>query len=277
MQHGTYAFVYDEALSEKRHERQLAAFEARLTSLGLSGQTVKLAMFRSAKDTIETMVKHGVTTIVIVGNDHTLDKVMWFLPDLDVTLGYLPVFGPSEIGGPLGIPQGVEACDVLAARRVETVDVGICEDRYFLTEAKISNTIATVNLEGRFTLSPMNGGTIIVRNLDVRNADGEIRNDAKDGLLEVIVKPKEAGSSSRWGRAKPQITKMYMRDGEITSPDPVDLLIDGHVTNGFHFRFGIAPHRLKIITGRTRRLSPRDEALPSPSKSATLPAAPMGR
>lgn len=272
MGQGSYAFVYDEVLNERRYERQLSALEARLTTLGLSGRTIRLAMFRSAKDAIEGLVRHGVSTIVIIGNDRTLDKVMWFLPDLDVTLGYLPVFGPSDVGIPLGIPSGVDACDVLAARIVETIDVGICEDRYFLTEAKITNTIAAVNIEGRFSLSTMHGGTIIVRNLDIRNADGEIRNDVKDGLLEVIVKPKDVGAPSRWGRKKAQVTKMYMRHGEIVSPDPVDLQIDGHVTNGFHFRFKIAPRALKVIAGRTRRLSPQEELLSAEPKSATLPA-----
>jgi diacylglycerol kinase family enzyme len=270
---GSYAFIYDEALNERRYERMLAAIETRLTTLGLTGRTVRLAMFRSAKDAIDTMVKHGVSTIVIVGNDRTLDKVMWFLPDMNVTMGYLPVFGPSEIGGPLGIPEGIEACDVLAARIVETVDVGICEGRYFLTEVKVSNTVAAVDVEGKFRLSPLHGGTIIVRNLDVRASAGEIRSDAKDGLLEVIVKPKDSGSGSRWSRQKSEITKLTMQSGEIISPEPIDLHIDGHVTNGFRFRFGIVPRKLKLIAGRNRRLSPQDGVLPNHPESATLAAA----
>lgn len=276
MGQGTYAFIYDEALNERRYERALATLETKLTTLGLSGRTIRLAMFRSAKETIEHVVRHGVGTVVIVGNDRTLDKVMWFLPDLDVTLGYLPIFAPSEIGGPLGIPQGIDACEILAARIVETIDVGVCEDRYFLTEAKITNTVAAVKLEGQFSLSPMHGGTIIVRNLDVRNATGTIHSNAKDGLLEVIVKPKETRVGPRWSALPARVTKLHMRQGEIVSADPVDLCIDSHVTNGFHFRFSIAPRKLKIIVGRARRLSPDespDVILPNQLESTTMSAA----
>jgi len=276
MNTGSYAFVYDEALSDRRYERDIAALETKLTTLGLTGRDVRLAMFRSVKETIIGLVRQGVSTVVVVGNDRTLDKVMWFLPDLDVTLGYLPVFSPSDVAAPLGIPAGLGACDVLAARRIETVDVGICQDRYFLTEAKVANTIAAVRMEGKYSLSPINGGTIVVRNLDIRSGQGEIRNDAKDGLLEVIIKPNAIESNSRWRRPKPEITKLYMKSGEIISQEPIDLLIDGHVTNGFQFTFGIVPKKLKIIVGRTRRLSPKDDVLPEATKSVTIPAA-MGR
>lgn len=272
MNSGRYAFVYDEALSERKYERDLAALETKLTTLGISGRDIRLAMFRSVKETVEGMVRDGITNIIVVGNDHTLDKVMWFLPDLDVTLGYIPLFLPSDVATPLGIPTGVSACDILAARLVETVDVGICEGRYFLTEAKVTNTIASVHMDGQFSLSPINGGTIVIRNLDIRGAKGEIRNDSKDGLLEVIIKPNAIESTSRWRKPKPEITKMFMKKGEIVSPEPIDLQIDGHITNGFKFRFGIAPKKLKLIVGRTRRLSPKDDILPEMMKSPTLPS-----
>lgn len=254
-----YAFVYDEALSERKYERDLMALSAKLTTLNITGRDVRLAMFRSVKETIQGLVKQGVTTIVVVGNDRTLDKVMWFLPDLDVMLGYIPMLPPSEVAGPLGIPPGIAACDVLAARLVESIDVGICDQRYFLTEAKISNTIATIEIDGKCRIAPIRGGTIIVRNLDIRNKEAELRNDAKDGLLEVIVKPNPE-QVSRWSRPKVDVTKMFMRHGEIVSPEPVDLMIDGHVLNGFRFPFSIAQNKLKMIVGRGRKLSARSVA-----------------
>lgn len=257
----SYAFVYDEALSERRFEREVAALETRLTTLGVTGRTIKLAMFRSAKETIESMVRHGVTTVVIVGDDHTLDKVMWFLPETNVVLGYIPLMGPSKIAEPLGIPQGLDACEVLAARLVETVDVGICEGRYFLGEAAVSKTIATIAIEGRFSLTPTGGGSITVRNL---------YGDAKDGVLEVIVRPTPGGS--RFRKRQAQETRLFMREGEILSADPIDLAVDAHLLNGFRFRFGIAPKKLKVIAGRTRLLSPADVPLPEFVKTSTLPA-----
>ena len=268
-----YAFVYDETLSERKYERDLMALSAKLTTLNITGRDVRLAMFRSVKETIEGMVKQGVTTFVVVGNDRTLDKVMWFLPDLDVTLGYIPLLPPSEVAGPLAIPTGVAACDVLAARFVETIDVGMCDGRYFLSEAKMTNTVAEIQIDGKFSLSLIDRGTIIVRNLDIRNKEQEIRNDAKDGLLEVIVKPNPE-KVSRWQKPKVEITKMYMKTGMVNSAEPVDVLIDGHMMSGFRFPFGIAPKKLKMIVGRGRKLSPQDGILSERTPSATLRSAP---
>ena len=257
----SYAFVYDEALSERRHERDVAALETRLTTLGITGRTLKLAMFRSAKETIESMVRHGVTTVVIVGDDRTLDKIMWFLPDAKVVLGYVPLLGTSRVAEPFGIPLGIGACDILAARIIETIDVGVCEGRYFLSEATVAHTIASVFIEGRFSISPTTGGSITVRNLF---------GDATDGLLEVIVRPEPTGS--RFRRRASQGTNLFMREGEIRSKDPIDLRVDEHVLNGFTFQFGIAPKKLKIIAGRNRRLAPLDVPLPEISTSPTLPS-----
>ncbi|MEK7115999.1 MAG: hypothetical protein AAB879_01230 [Patescibacteria group bacterium] len=258
----SYVFVYDEALSERRCEREVAALETRLTTLGVTGRTIKLAMFRSAKETIESMVKHGVTTVVIVGDDRTLDTMMWFLPAMNIVLGYLPILGPSQIAKPLGIPLGVLACDVLAARLIETIDVGLCEGRYFLGEARVKNTIASITLDGRFSLTSTGGGSITVRNLYA---------DAKDGALEVAVQP--SIGRSRFRARIAQETKILMHQGEIVSQDPIDVQVDGHLLNGFRFQFGIAPRKLRVIAGRSRYLSPSDALLPVRTKSSTLASA----
>ncbi len=243
----SYAFVYDEALSERRFEREVAAIETRLTTLGVTGRTIKLAMFRSANETIESMVKHGVTTVVVVGNDRTLDALMWFLPAMNVVLGYLPILGPSRIAKPLGIPLGVSACDVLAARLIETIDVGLCDGRFFLGEAGIKNTSASITVDGRFSLTPIGGGSITVRNLYA---------DAKDGALEITVRP--ATNRSRFRARVAQETRILMRQGEIVSPTPIDLHVDEHCVNGLRFQLGIAPRKLKVIAGRSRQLAPSE-------------------
>jgi len=165
MRQDAYAFIYDDFLSDRKYERVLAALDQRLASLDLIGRTARLAMFRNAKDLVESLVGQGSTTIVMVGNDQTLDKVMWFLPDMNVTLGYLPVADPSRVAQLLGIPSGPEACDVLAARLIETVDVGRLDDRYFLTEVALEHTLAAIDVEGRYRISPARGGSIFIRNL----------------------------------------------------------------------------------------------------------------
>jgi hypothetical protein len=254
MQSGAYAFIYDDVLNDRRYERELAEVEARLTSLDIQGRVGRLTLFRSAKDLIESMVYQGVSTVVIVGNDNALDKTIWFLPDLNVTIGYIPIAGPSRIAELLGIPSGIGACDVLAARLTETVDVGKIDGRYFLTEVSLPSTMAAVEIEGRYRISAAQGGAIAIRNLGSL-APGQPLADAKDGLLEVVVNPYEGKQAGRKPPQGPGQSSMMMRYGEIFSQDPVEVMVDNHVVNGFKFHVGIVPNKLRIITGRARRLS----------------------
>jgi len=273
MTRDSYAFIYDDFLNDRSYERQVAEIEARLAALDLVGRGAHLALFRSAKDLIESMVSQGVTTVVIVGNDRTLDKVMWFLPDLDVTLGYLPIAEPTSVAEVLGIPRGIEACDVLAARLIETLDVGKLDDRYFLTEVDLPQTIASVDIEGKYRVAPTGGGSIIVRNLGNKVVKEGMQADAKDGLLEVIITPHEE-SSSKWSRKKRMDpTRVLISHGEIISPEPVDVFADNHVLNGMRFKLGILPKRLRVITGRDRRLAPTPDALQHSAKAGTFPPA----
>ncbi|MBP9869060.1 hypothetical protein KBC59_00680 [Patescibacteria group bacterium] len=252
MASGDYAFIYDDLLTDKRHAQALAEIEARLTSLDVQGRIARLALFRSARDLIESMVNQGVRTIVVVGNDRTLDKVMWFAPDLNVTIGYIPVAPPFSVAELLGIPVGPKACDVLAARLIETIDMGRFHDRYFLTEVNVSRTVASVDIEGKYRISPSNGGSITIRNLG--GLEGQSSN-AKDGLLEVIVTAEDPGRRSFFSRKKPSETRMLISHGELVSVDPMDVRVDGTILNGFRFAIGIRPDTLKVITGRARRLN----------------------
>ncbi len=269
-----YAFIYDDQLEGRRYEREVSAVEARLTTLELYGRKESLSLFRSAKQIVDHAMRHGVSTIVIVGSDRTLDKVMWFLPDLNVTVGYIPVFPPFEVGALLGIPMGADACDVLAARLVETIDVGRCEDRYFLTEVKIINTIASLDIEGQYRLTPIMGGSINVKNLAGDFHLGKAPCDAQDGRLEAVITPRLYGARffrptyrnfpfRQFSSAQATETMVLFKNGEIISSDPIDVLVDNHVVNGFRFRLDIVPKKLKLVTGRERKLSAAAETVAS--------------
>lgn len=271
MRRDSYAFIYDDFLNDRKYERELAALDARLASLDLVGRATRLALFRNAKDLIESMVLQGSDTVVLVGNDQTLDKVMWFLPDLDVTLGYLPVAEPSRVARILGIPSGEAACDVLAARLIETVDVGRLDDRYFLTEVALERTLAAVDVEGRYRISPAAGGSVFIRNLGSLAEDGTASADAKDGYLEVVIRPEEERQSRFFRKQAPQETRVLLRTGEIMASQPVEARVDNHVMNSMRFRIGICPRKLKIITGRRRKLAPAGEGLPKAAVDANLP------
>jgi hypothetical protein len=203
------------------------------------------------------MARAGVKNIVFVGNDHTLLKAMWFLPDVEATVGYLPVTGPAPVAALLGIPVGASAVDVLAARLVEQLDVGRLDDRYFLTEVVIPSTVAAVEIEGQYRIRPSEGGAIAVRNLGGVTPEGEASADPKDGWLEAVVQIQSERSTVKKLLKKPALaeTKIPLRFGAIISEEPIEIFVDGAAMNGFRFALSIIPKRLKVITGRGRKIA----------------------
>jgi len=255
-----YAYIYDDFLTDRRYQDIVAALETRLSSMGLDGKIGRLALFRSAKELVESFVEQGATNIIIVGNDDTLNKVMWFLPDLPVVVGYIPVAIPSDVASLLNVPIGLEACGAIGARLIESLDVGKLGDRYFLTQAVFENTTAKVKVNNAYTLSLIGGGTIRVKNLGSITRGRYTVADARDGQLEITMIPHEPtniGSRiwQRLGRKQQNRTRIQVQQAEIISEQPVEAQADRFAVSGFKFLVQAVPAKLKIITGRMRRLS----------------------
>lgn len=275
-----YAYLYDDFLSGPSFQRILGDIETRCSVLGIQGRTSRLAIFRNAKELVEGLVRDGAQTIVIVGNDKTLEKVMWFLPDLPVMIGYIPVGEPSAVASMLGIPVGESACDVVAARRVETIDVGRINDRYFLSDVRVEASKAMVDVNGDFKIGAIHAGTIVIRNLGgIPDASGGCTK-AKGGLLELSVSPINIASRSRtfFHRARPASiegeTRVSLRTGSIESSEPIDVFIDGHQVNGFRFDLSVKRDALRIITGRRWRFeAPENGVLPKKEKAVIVSTA----
>ena len=256
MPFGSYAFLYDDLLEDRRYERLIADIESRLTTLDVRGEVSHLTLFQSAKTLAQNLVRQGASTIVLVGNDHTLDKVMWFAPDLPVTFAYIPVCAPSHVADLLGIPVGLGACDVIAARYIEELDVGRLDDRYFLTQVVVPQTTAAVSIEGAYQISAPESGSLVIQNLGSSNGESSSQciQRAKDGRLDVIMTPRDP-NASRWRKSGLKPTTIPIHTGEIISTDPIDVQVDNHVVNGFRFKVSIAPGKLKMITGRGRKVT----------------------
>lgn len=252
-----FAYVYDDFLTDRRFERELSMVESELARRGIEGQIARLAMFRSAKEMVTDLVRVGVKNIVVVGNDTSLQKLMWFLPDLAITVGYLPMTEPTFVAQLLGIPVGVPAVEVLAARLVEILDVGKFDDRYFLTEVVLPTTLASIEVEGKYRVSPSEGGAIAVRNLGSVVAGGKSNADPKDGWLEAVIQSGEPPKGYRRFLSRGDVTqtRIFLREGRLLSHNPMELFVDGQTMSGCEFRLSIVPNKLRIITGRQRQLT----------------------
>ena len=100
---------------------------------------------------VRQALRAGARTIVAVGGDGTINEVVngFFLNDAPVApgavLGLIPAGSSSDLARALGIPNGVEAVDLLTEGRTLAVDVGrACFSgpahlpvRYFLNNADV--------------------------------------------------------------------------------------------------------------------------------------------
>lgn len=256
-----YYYIYDSFIVDKRYERTLAAVETRLTDLGISGKIGRLTPFTNAKGLIRDEAKRGSSTIVVVGNDETVAKVIEGIGDAKITLGMIPIGAPTLIAGSLGIPEGVEACDVLSKRVTQKIDLGRVNGRFFLSSVRIPSGKAVIEGEGKYRISSLaTDCEIIVSNLrsaDMAESGGErVPGDPMDGFLDALIVPR-AGSIFGLGRFRKRgSTIIPLKRLRIESEEPVEAVADGRTFAGSDISIEIVPDCLKVITGRERVFAP---------------------
>src|SRR3989344_7026326 len=143
-----YLYLYDSFLNNKKFSNTLARIETRLTDLGIGGKICRISPLRNIKELILDEIRNGVKTVVVVGDDKTLNQIVNGVAKYDITVGLIPIGPDNRIAQTLGIPEGQKACDVLAARIIEKIDLGKINETYFLSgsEEHTSELQSHVNL-----------------------------------------------------------------------------------------------------------------------------------
>jgi diacylglycerol kinase family enzyme len=241
-----YCYLYDEYIQEnKRFERELLEVENRLTDLGISGKISRLALFRNAEEMIRDEIERGVETIVVLGNDETIRKVIDVVADSQVVLGIIP-FGPNnKLAQLMGVPEGVGACDILSARRVETIDIGTVNGRRFITGITVPDFRAEITCDERFRLFATTRAELEIRNL------AEV-SDPCDGILNTVIRSAVKKGWGIFGRREMRESMFPMQSLAIRSDKLMSVFADGEELEGTRFDIGIEPMMLKIITGKQR-------------------------
>ena len=127
-----YSYLYDASLAQKKYISLLARIEARLSTLGIDGKITYLSFLKNIKNILREEVRRGAKNLVIVGGDQTVNQVLNLVTEFDLAFGFIPLQA-SPLGKILGITNPLAACDVLAARKIEKLDLGLVNDYFFLT------------------------------------------------------------------------------------------------------------------------------------------------
>lgn len=258
-----YTYVYDNFVTNKRHERLLSRVETRLTDLGISGRIERLTMFKNINEVVADAAEQGCETIVAVGNDETVGRLIDAIGGHTMAFGVIPIGdGPHGIAEMLGLEPGVEACNTLSRRVMHTVDLGRINGHYFLSSVRIPRTRASISCNGQYSVTPMEDNEVQVCNLAqvAVGADGAPTfSSPRDGYLETVFQaaPKR-GLFSRFFRKMeptPVSTIVPVRKLSVRHHQPVTVIRDGQRLSSSILDIEILPNHLKIITGKTRKFS----------------------
>ncbi|MDA0208515.1 MAG: diacylglycerol kinase family protein [bacterium] len=244
-----YYYVYDEFVQDAKYDKLRAAIETRMTDLGISGKIARLALFRDAGELIRDEVKRGATTIIAVGNDDTLQKVIDPAASAGASIGIIPIGASNQtIAAMLGIPAGEAACEVLAARQIEAIDVGLVNKRYFLHEAHIPlHGGLEIICDESYRLSAKTG-TIELRNLAFGD-DIVPPGNPIDGKIDFVKRYTKKG----WFSKKKEVaTWIPMKNLHIRSENMIKMTIDGGIFEARELNISIVTGAMQLITGKDR-------------------------
>jgi len=244
-----YCYIYDEFVQGRKHERTIAQIENRITDLGLQGKVIRLALFNNAEDAIRREVNAGVKTIVVVGNDSTVHKVLNAVVDTHATLAIIPVGESNILAQILGVPAGVAACDTLSQRIIEKIDVGRINNWRFLTGVSFANAWAAINYENQYNILMMKKGNIEVRNLAVfaPETPEEVSNPT-DGKLEIVIKTQ----IKKRFRKSEAVTKIALQEFQLDFEKPVKAIADGTEIQVQNCHFSVYKNALETVVGKER-------------------------
>lgn len=132
-----YYYIINPASGGGKINKVQDKLRARLKELGIAGEFVKSTGPGDIPKLTKMAIEKGFNTIVAVGGDGTIHEVINAIPNENVALGIIPMGTTNELAKLLGINDWNDACTILAARKVEIVDLGKIGDRLFVTSASI--------------------------------------------------------------------------------------------------------------------------------------------
>jgi len=246
-----YCYIYDDLTQHQRFAPELALIENRLTDLGIAGKIVRMALFRNVQDMVRDEIRRGTTSVIAVGNDETVHKVIDVISGTNVVLGIIPLGEGNELAALLGVPEGLAACDVLSARIVETIDAGIVNGKRFLTSISVPNFSAELTCDGAYRIVPDEPGFLEIRNLGGDATKSERVSDPTDGRLETILR---VSVKQGWlGRRSLCESVLPLTTLAIRSETPITIKADGDEMTGTRFDIGIESGVIRVISGRGRK------------------------
>lgn len=243
-----HVYIYDYFVTQAKYSRLTAKLETRITDLGLNGKICRVGLMQSIGSVIENEIDRGVKTIIIVGNDSSIHKALNYVADKKIPLGIIPVGDNNYLANALGIKNTDSACDILASRRIESIDLGLANNNHFLNKASINTSGTTIENEAGYSIEIGGQGSINIVNLPISSDDiSKINSFPNDDKLELVINIKEKGIFSKNNE---QTILPFNRINLLNKQSPVTL--DSCATINCPVQILLSNKKINVIVGKER-------------------------
>ncbi len=241
-------YIYDDFLNKSRYRRALNRVEIRLTDLGLNGKIIRLGAIKNIKEAIQSEIKNGAKNIIAVGNNETANKVIGAMItdksygffQKDVLFSIIPIGDNNSIAASFGIKKEEEACNILLARRIKQIDIGLAGNNIFLNKAELTSDNAKIEINEEYSLELTKKTLVKIINLnDNPNLIYKDRINPYDNNLNLIINGRNNDDT-------------FLTSNNIKISGQGELLLDESVLIPLPARLGIIQEKINIIVGKDR-------------------------
>lgn len=289
-----YYYIVNPAAGGAKINKIQDRLQERLKRLGIMGEFVKSTGSDDVAKLAKLGVERGFKTIVAVGGDGTINEVMNSILGYEkAVLGIIPTGTTNDLADSLGISDWYTATTILAARKIEEIDLGRVGNRYFVTSVSIGfdpkiaqiKRLSRGNIPDkiRFGLGifkeatsyrPINATIHFDHNYQVEaecfniivsNAQftplGNTKQKSAQTLLDTVVITKIPNSKVlKYGyRADasaielPKLSVFHSKNITVETRKPVDVSADGQIIGKTPVQLKISDQKLKVIVARKRK------------------------
>jgi diacylglycerol kinase family enzyme len=279
-----YHYIIDpQKTSQKVFERVQNQLYSSVSELRISGEMVRVTSLRSMGQLVDEAINRGATTIVGVGHDSTIQEIINAVQERDVAIGYVPIEN-SELSRILGISDVRDACQNLAHRRVEILDLGVIQGGYFFTKVSMGANLNSLQPKSMFDFSRFSeAGSLkpVPVKMEIDNqfsvqfevAVGAIFNsraaeeqgntlaDPTDGVLDILLLP-GLKSFDAWRYRNelssgmlekiPGCAVMHGKKIAISSPEGLPFYLGDRTIAKAPTTIEVLSGKIKMIVGRDR-------------------------
>ncbi len=287
-----YYYIINPASGGGKINKVQDKLKDRLKELGIAGEFVKSTGPGDIARLTKMAIDKGYKTIVAVGGDGTINEIINAIGGSGIALGIIPMGSSNELANMLGITEWQMACNILAARKVEEVDLGLINDKLFVTAASIGFDNVLFDLKrgqrigsfGRLSfMTKLSAAARSYKPIHLElNLDGKFsvetdcfnfslsngaflnyvpqKSKPQDNMLDaVLISHLNFGDAIKYGQGtldlskKPgQVSVFHTKKIKVTSKDPVPVSADGKVVAETPVTIEVSDRKLKVIVSKKR-------------------------